>query len=213
MTLVSTGLLSKAQVNGVPGAELISGDRAREVEPRLSAAISGALYLPTTASIDPVMVAESLAAKLRGLGGTVSLLTEVSAITVESGRVTGVQVGERHVAAPLVINAAGVYADVLAATAGSRRYSIHPRRGSLMLFDPGAERHPRRRKDQPPCAIICMLSSTYRPICVDHPTADDQASIAGVIASTRSRKARWLPTLAGNSPKTRSPWPASRVAQ
>jgi len=76
---------------------------------------------------------------VRSSGGIVSLLTEVSAITVDAGRVTGVQVGQRHIAAPLVINAAGVYADTLAATAGSRRYSIHPRRGSLVLFDPGAD--------------------------------------------------------------------------
>ena len=172
------GLLSKAQVNGVPGAELISGDRAREVEPRLSAAVSGALYLPTTASIDPVLVAESLAAKLRGLGGTVSLLTEVSAITVESGRVTGVQVGERHVAAPLVINAAGVYADVLAATAGSRRYSIHPRRGSLMLFDPGADDRYRTSVWQVPGAYSKGCGMTARPsgFTTGGPTAVEQQS-------------------------------------
>lgn len=132
-------LLSRARSNGVPGAELISGDRGRELEPRLSASISGALYLPTTASIDPVEVAQALAVKVRSRGGIVCLMTEVSAIGVDAGRVTGVQVGERHIAAPLVINAAGVYADFLAATAGSRRYSIHPRRGSLVLFDPGAD--------------------------------------------------------------------------
>lgn len=132
-------MLLRAHANGVPGAEVISGDRARELEPRLSPSIGGALYLPTAASIDPVVVTQTLAEKVRGIGGIVSLMTEVSAITVEAGRVTGVQVGERHIAAPLVINAAGVYADVLAATAGSRRYSIHPRRGSLVLFDPGVD--------------------------------------------------------------------------
>src|SRR6478736_5601385 len=74
-------LLSKARVNGVPGAEIVSGDRAREIEPRLSPSIGGALYLPTTAAIDPVAVADGLAGKVRGSGGIVSLMTEVSAIT------------------------------------------------------------------------------------------------------------------------------------
>lgn len=132
-------LLAKAAANHVPGAVLISGDQAREIEPRLSASISGALCCPTTASIDPVRVAQALAGAVRRRGGTVTLTAPVSAITVESGRVTGVQVAGKHLAAPVVVNAAGVHADLLAATAGSRRYSLHPRRGSLVLFDPTAD--------------------------------------------------------------------------
>ena len=60
------GLLSKAQVNGVPGAELISA--IEHVRWSLGSVLpSAAPYtVPTTASIDPVMVAESLAAELRG---------------------------------------------------------------------------------------------------------------------------------------------------
>jgi glycerol-3-phosphate dehydrogenase len=171
-------LLSRARVNGVPGAEVISGDRAREIEPRLSASIVGALYLPTTASIDPVEVAKGLAAKVRGHGGVVSLLTEVSAITVDAGQVTGVQVGERHIAAPLVINAAGVYADTLAATAGSRRYSIHPRRGSLLLFDPGADARYLTSIWQVPGAYSKGCGMTARPsgLTTGGPTAVEQQS-------------------------------------
>ena len=171
-------LLSRARANGVPGAEVISGDRAREIEPRLSSSIGGALYLPTTASIDPVDVAESLAVKVRSSGGIVSLMTEVSAITVDAGRVTGVQVGERHIAAPLVINAAGVYADTLAATAGSRRYSIHPRRGSLVLFDPGADDRYLTSIWQVPGAYSKGCGMTARPsgLTTGGPTAVEQQS-------------------------------------
>jgi glycerol-3-phosphate dehydrogenase len=171
-------LLSRARANGVPGAEVISGDRAREIEPRLSSSIGGALYLPTTASIDPVEVAEGLAVKVRGSGGSVSLMTEVSAITVDAGRVTGVQVGERHIAAPLVINAAGVYADTLSATAGSRRYSIHPRRGSLVLFDPGADARYLNSIWQVPGAYSKGCGMTARPsgFTTGGPTAVEQQS-------------------------------------
>lgn len=171
-------LLSRARANGVPGAELVSGDRVRELEPRLSASIGGALYLPTTASIDPVAVAEALAVKVRSSGGIVCLMTEVTSITVEAGRVTGVQVGERHVAAPLVINAAGVYADSLAATAGSRRYSIHARRGSLVLFDPGADARYLTSIWQVPGAYSKGCGMTARPsgFTTGGPTAVEQQS-------------------------------------
>lgn len=130
-------LLTRARANAVPGAALMSGRQAREIEPRLSNAITGALICPTAASIDPVEVSKALAGRVRARGGVVTLAAAVSAITVEDGRVSGVEVAGAHLSAPLVVNAAGVHADLLAATAGSRRYSIHPRRGSLVLFDPG----------------------------------------------------------------------------
>lgn len=171
-------LLSRAKVNGVPGAEVITGDRAREVEPRLSASIGGALYLPTAAAINPVEVAQGLAEKVRSIGGTVSLMTQVTAITVDAGRVTGVQVGERHIAAPLVVNAAGIHADTLAATAGSRRYSIHPRRGSLVLFDPGADARYLTSIWQVPSAYSKGCGMTARPtgLTTGGPTAVEQQS-------------------------------------
>ena len=129
----------RARVNGVPGAELLSGADARRVEPRLSTAVSAALRTPSTASIDPVRAAQLLAVAIRKRGGTVTLTAPVHSIATEDGAVRGVRIGNRHITAPLVVNAAGVFADVLAATAGSRRYSIHPRRGTLILFDPGAD--------------------------------------------------------------------------
>lgn len=128
----------KAQKNGVPGAALISGEQAREIEPRLSRAVSGALLLPTTASVDPVAVSQALVTELRSKGSLVSLAAPVTRITTDGRRrVTGVEVLGTHVGSAVVVNVAGVLADELSATAGSRRYSIHPRRGSLVLFDPG----------------------------------------------------------------------------
>lgn len=129
--------LARSHANAVPGVKLISGDEARSIEPRLSRDVVGALYFPTTSSIDAVRAAEALAVAVRGLGGTVTLAAPVSSISTDDEGVTGVIVGDHHLAAPVVVNAAGVYADLLARTAGSRRYSIHPRRGSLVLFDPG----------------------------------------------------------------------------
>jgi len=129
--------LARARANAVPGAKLISGDEARSIEPRLSSAVSGALYFPTTSSIDAAAASEALAVAVRRLGSTVTLAAPVGSITTGDGGVTGVVVGDRHIAARVVVNAAGVFADLLARTAGSRRYSIHPRRGSLVLFDPG----------------------------------------------------------------------------
>lgn len=130
---------ARARTNGVPGAQLISGAEARTIEPRLSADVSGALLTPSNAAVNAVEVTEALAREVRKLGGTVTVASPVSEIITDGQKVLGVRVGDRHVTAPIVVNAAGIMADVLAATAGSRRYSIHPRRGTLVLFDPGSD--------------------------------------------------------------------------
>lgn len=126
----------RAVANGVPGARLISGDDARELEPRISQSVVAALLTPTAASIEPVECCDALVRELRRAGVPVSLNARAEEIVVEDGRVAGVSVSCRSVEARLVINAAGVRADLLSATAGSRRYSIHPRRGTLIIVEP-----------------------------------------------------------------------------
>ena len=40
-------LLERGRANGVPGLEIISGERAREMEPKLSDDVTAALWAPT----------------------------------------------------------------------------------------------------------------------------------------------------------------------
>ena len=131
-------LLARATANGVPGVAVVDGAAARAMEPRLNRDIIAALSTPSTAMIDAVEATRALAVAVRALGGEVFLSCPVTAIDVAGGEVYGVSSPAGHIAAPLVVNAAGIRADQLAATTGSRRYSLHARRGSLVLFDPGA---------------------------------------------------------------------------
>lgn len=135
-------IAARARRNAVPGAEVVGGDRARAIEPRLSTEVRAALWTPSTAMVDPAAACLAMADDIRFHGGTVVLGAAVERLLVADGRVAGVRCAGRDLCAPLVVNAAGVHADLLAATSGARRYSIHPRRGTLVLFDPGvADRH------------------------------------------------------------------------
>jgi glycerol-3-phosphate dehydrogenase len=61
---------------------------------------------------------------------------KVLGIDVEEGRIAGVVTDRGTIRCRYVINAAGLYADEVAAMAGPREFTIHPRLGELIIFDP-----------------------------------------------------------------------------
>lgn len=128
-------LFENGSQNGVPGIEVISGDRAREIEPGLSDAVTWALWTPTAGYAEPYEVALACAENAANNGARFKLNCEVLDVLAEDGRVRGVLTGEGIIEAPVVINAAGVYADDIAEMAKDRFYSIHNRRGTLVILD------------------------------------------------------------------------------
>lgn len=169
--------LERAQKNGVPGAEIIDGRCALELEPRLNSNVLAALWTPTTAYIDPVEATRAMAEDVREHGGAVVLCAPVTGVGVEAGRVVGVRTSTAQVETELVINAAGLHADQVAAMAGCQRYSLHPRRGTLILFDEGVEAPTRRAVGLPPIQYTKGGGMTPRPggVMVGGPTAIEQS--------------------------------------
>lgn len=128
-------LCENGKKNGVPGIEVISGDRARQIEPGLSDAVTWALWTPTAGYAEPYEVALACAENAVDNGARFKLNCEVLDVLTEDGRVRGVLTTEGIIEAPVVINAAGVYADEIAEMAGDLFYSIHNRRGTLVILD------------------------------------------------------------------------------
>lgn len=121
--------------NGVPGIALISGDRAREIEPGLSDDVTCALWTPSAGYAEPYQVTLALAENAADNGVRFRLGCEVVDVLVEDLSVKGVVTTQGTIPCGCVINAAGLYADEIAEMAGDRFYSIHPRRGTLVIFD------------------------------------------------------------------------------
>jgi glycerol-3-phosphate dehydrogenase len=128
-------LYENGKANGVPGIEVISGDRAREIEPGLSDAITWALWTPTAGYAEPYEVALACAENAVDNGARFKLNCEVLDVLTQDGSVKGVLTTDGIIEAPVVINAAGVYADEIAEMAKDRFYSIHNRRGTLVILD------------------------------------------------------------------------------
>ncbi|MEG0379372.1 MAG: FAD-dependent oxidoreductase, partial [Eubacterium sp.] len=127
--------LSLGEKNGVPGIEILTGDEARKIEPALNHDIVKALWTPSAAYVEPYEVVEALMENAIDNGVTLRLDTEVLAFEKKDSNITGVLTSKGIIETKCVINAAGVYADDIAEMAGDRFYTIHPRRGTLVILD------------------------------------------------------------------------------
>lgn len=105
---------------GVPVEEL-DGDAATELVPGIAReGLLGATYCPLDGITDPSGLTEGYAAIARRAGAEIRTGVEVHAVRVERGRVRGVETATGPIDAAVVVNAAGPWAAVLAATAGVR---------------------------------------------------------------------------------------------
>lgn len=125
----------KGKKNKVPGIEILTGDQAREIEENLSEDVTSALWTPTAAYVAPYEVAIALAENAVENGVEVLLDTELIAVDNEGDKINTAYTSQGRIECSYLINAAGVYADQVAEMAGDRQFTIHPRRGTLIIFD------------------------------------------------------------------------------
>jgi (S)-2-hydroxyglutarate dehydrogenase len=125
-------LLRRGRANGVELHE-VDAAGARELEP--SARVEGrALWVPATASVDPVAVTRALADDARAEG--VEVRTGEAFLSQEAG---GVVTSRSRWRAGYVLNAAGVHADVVARSFGfGDGYRILPFKGRYLVSPAGA---------------------------------------------------------------------------
>jgi glycine/D-amino acid oxidase-like deaminating enzyme len=93
---------------------LVAGDEIAQLEPGLKLLPPLAAFAEAEGVVEPVMAAQALLAD----SGVRVLASEVHAISVRAGKVTGVMTGEGPILADEVIIAAGAQSARLAATAG-----------------------------------------------------------------------------------------------
>ena len=121
--------------NGVPGIELMSGEEARKIEKNLHHEVVEALWTPTAGYVEPYEVTLALMENAMKNGAELMLETEVVAIEATTNNGFIVSTGKGRIHTQVLINAAGLYADKIAEWAGDRFYTIHPRQGTLLIFD------------------------------------------------------------------------------
>jgi glycine cleavage system aminomethyltransferase T/glycine/D-amino acid oxidase-like deaminating enzyme len=107
-----------AKTFGLP-LDLISEQEAQELFPPMSTdGVLGAAYLPTDGYIDPSQLTFALAEGARRGGAEVATQTRVTGISVERGRVTGVETDKGAIETEIVVDAGGIFAGEIGRLAG-----------------------------------------------------------------------------------------------
>jgi L-2-hydroxyglutarate oxidase len=127
-------LLARGLKNKVPGLRLISQQELQEIEPGVFGL--AALYSPETAIVDYIKVAESYARDFVAAGGMVYLESEFQSASEYRGSRRVLTSGHEFEAG-LVVNCAGLHADVVAKKMGaSPDLRIVPFRGDFFDLVP-----------------------------------------------------------------------------
>ena len=127
-------LYERGLKNGVPDMELISGDRARELDPCLSDRVIMALWARTGGITCPYQMTIACAENARDNGVKWMLSSPVTAMA-DQGEYVEITAGGQRVKARFVVNAAGVFADEVSRMLGDDSFTIKPRKGEYMLMD------------------------------------------------------------------------------
>ena len=120
--------------NGVKGLEIVDAKRLHELEPNVSKNAVAALWAPTGGIVCPFNLTIALAENAFDNGVEFQCNTEVTGFAWNDGYWT-IHTNHGEFETRYVINAAGVYSDVLHNMVSTRKLHITPRRGDYCLLD------------------------------------------------------------------------------
>jgi glycine/D-amino acid oxidase-like deaminating enzyme len=116
-------------------ADVLDARQLRELEPGLATDLPGALFYPGDGVVLPMLAAAAMLREARAANERVVVrpFCEVTAVRRSGDRVLGVDTAHGPIDAPIVVDAAGVWAPAIAELAGQPRLPIFPRAGNLAI--------------------------------------------------------------------------------
>lgn len=95
----------------------------------------GGFMCPSAGIVSPYLMTVALAESAVLNGAEFYFDTAVVGMEREGNKITAVRTNRGTLYPKVVINAAGVYSDIIAEMAGDRHFTIHPRKGTEAIFD------------------------------------------------------------------------------
>ncbi len=127
-------VLRRGKKLGIP-MQSVNRRELLEQEPNVTGKALAAVYSPTYGVTCPYHLTVALAENAMENGVKIMLNSEVTDIVTGDGIVKSVITTKGTIDTNFVVNAAGLYADEIADMAGAREYTIHPKKGSTLIFD------------------------------------------------------------------------------
>lgn len=127
-------LYDRGVKNGVKDLRILSKEEVLAMEPNLSDNVEGALYAPTGGIVCPFNLTIALAENANQNGVTFQFDTKVENIVKQDGNYR-IETDKGVIESRYVVNAAGVYADVIHNMVSEKKLKIVARRGDYCLLD------------------------------------------------------------------------------
>lgn len=125
---------ARAKAFGIPGGH-VDRQRMHEMEPNITDEALGAFSYPMSGVLSPYKLTVALAENAVENGAKVSLDTIITSMEMAHGRIAAVHTNRGTVYPRIVVNAAGVFSDIIAKMADDQFFTIHPRKGELVILD------------------------------------------------------------------------------
>lgn len=122
------------QISGLQ-VQVLDGREAKEIVPGLAPEVIGGYVSPDDGLVEVLKLLPALARTARREGVTLLTHTEVTGITVSEDRVEKVITSRGDIAAPMVVNAAGVFVPHIGRMAGIS-IPVEPEHGHLVITQP-----------------------------------------------------------------------------
>ena len=136
--MVTVYLKNKCKENQIHDMKILDREELLKIEPNLSENVKFGAHFPHAGSVCPYNFTIALAESAVLNGAEVSFRTVVKDMVVEDSIIKKVITNRGIIYPKIVINAAGVFSDEIAAMAHDRYFSIHPRKGTDSLMDKSA---------------------------------------------------------------------------
>ena len=140
---------------GIKNIKTVRSDELHHSEPAISGNIGAAIHATDAGVVSPFELTIAYAENAADNGVTVSLNTMVQSMEMEDGVIKSVQTNRGTLKPKVVVNAAGIFCEAIAAMAGDRFYSIHPRKGTIAVLD-------RVYSDDLAKAVITSFGKTHK---------------------------------------------------
>ena len=114
----------------------LSAEEVSRLEPCVSQEVRGALRFPLDVQVENRRLVAALSTSVEKYGVRLLTQTHVKSLTIEGGRIRGVETSRGNVHAPVVVVAMGAWTSFLASSdKASPLVSIEPVRGQMLCFE------------------------------------------------------------------------------
>ena len=146
----AVGLRARAERDAEHGVVWLEGAEARAAAPGLAETCPGATWSPREAHVRSPLLTEAFVRSAEARGAQIEAGVPVTGLTIEAGRVRGVETAAGRLAAGGVVLCAGCWTTAATAWAGAR-VPVEPVRGQIVSLD----------APSPPFAPIVWGADTY----------------------------------------------------